>query len=290
MESLGLYRMRDDLFLRFVYEKIFGKPINLHSPQTYCEKLQWIKLYDHNSDYTRMVDKEAVKEYVASKIGAEYIIPTYGVWERYEDIEYDLLPEKFVLKCTHDSGGIVIVRDKENFDSVAAKEKISRSLERNYYYLGREWPYRDVKHKVLAEQYMEDSTYGGALDDYKVLCFEGEPKLIEVHRGRGTQRHTQDFYNTKWELTEIQQIGEVNSTNPLPRPELLEEMLDLSRVLCANIHHVRVDWYIVDNKLYFGELTFFDASGLCPFIDNESDYLLGSWINLDKEKPDNGGH
>lgn len=151
----------DKMYLKICYKLATGKKLDLKNPQTFNEKLQWLKLYDRKPEYTRMVDKYEAKKYVAEKIGEEYIIPTLGVWDHFDEIDFDSLPDQFVLKCTHDSGGLVIVRDKAKLDKVAAKQKIEKSLKRNYYYSGREWPYKDVKPRIIAEKYMEDISSGG---------------------------------------------------------------------------------------------------------------------------------
>lgn len=278
-------RMDDETFLRFIYEFKFEKPLNLVEPKGFNEKLQWLKLYDRKPVYTTMVDKYAVKSFVADKIGEEYVIPTYGVWDHFDDIDFNLLPDQFVLKCTHDSGGLVIVRDKKELDKDMAREKIEACLKRNYYYQGREWPYRDVKPRVIAEKYMEDGkpeASDKSLNDYKVLCFHGVPKLIEVHQGRRTAEHYQDFYDTDWTKTSIQQEGEKNSPHNLPKPNNIDKMLRLSKLLSEGISHLRVDWYSVDGRLYFGELTFYDSSGLCRFKDERDELEIGSWIELEK--------
>lgn len=272
----------DKLFIECEYYANTGKCLNLKNPQTFNEKLQWLKLYDRKPIYTTMVDKYAVKRYVSDIIGSQYIVPTFGVWDRFDDIDFDELPNRFVLKCTHDSGGIVIVKNKSMFDVIAAKKRIEKNLRRNYYYRGREWPYKNVKPRILAEMYLEDKG-NAVLTDYKVLCFEGEAKLVEVHQGRGTANHTQDFYDMKWEKTNIEQEGDPNSSKLLTKPVQMDQIIELSNILASNTHHVRVDWYIIGGDIFFGELTFFDSSGLCRFTEVANDNLLGSWIRLQSE-------
>lgn len=269
----------DKPYLQICYRVIFGKKLNLKNPQTFNEKLQWLKLYDRKPEYTKMVDKYEAKRWVSERIGEKYVIPCYGVWERFEDIDFQALPEQFVLKCTHDCGGLVIVKKKRHFHPEEAKPKIERSLRKNYYFSGREWPYKHVKPRIIAEKYMEDGATG-RLDDYKVLCFNGEPKLIEVHRARFTDGHTQDFYDTNWNLMPFQQLNEVSGETIAAKPKNLETMLDFCRVLSKGLPQLRVDWYEVNGSLFFGELTFFDGSGFYPFVKDEYDHLLGSWITL----------
>jgi len=275
--GIGKY-IPDQPYLKMRFHADMGRKLNLNAPQTFNEKLQWLKLYDRKPEYTMMVDKYAVKKYVADTIGEEYVIPTLGVWEHFDEIDFDSLPNQFVLKCTHDSGGLVICRDKSTLDLKDAQNKITKSLNRNYYYVGREWPYKNVKPRVIAEKYIEDSVTGD-LRDYKVLCFSGEPKLIELHKERFSN-HTQDFYDTDWNRQTITQCGEPLSDKVEKKPEALEKMLALSRMLAKDIPHVRVDWYLNEEKLFLGELTFYDASGFDPFDNEEDDLMIGSWISL----------
>lgn len=280
-ERLGLSRMDDELFLRFIYELIFEKPLCLDNPRLYTEKLQWLKLHDRNPEYTRMVDKEEVKRYVSEIIGYTHVIPTIGVWDNFDEIDFSTLPQQFVLKCTHDSGGNVIVKNKDEIDMLATRIKIEDCLKRNYYYQGREWQYKEIKPRIIAEKYIgNDKGDGLPIDDYKVLCFEGCVKLIELHRNRYTGDHTQDFYDAEWNKTNIQQVGEKNSEDIVQRPKHFEEMIELSERLSCNMHHLRVDWYESREKLLFGELTLYDSSGLCRFSDDIWDEILGSWIVL----------
>ena len=289
LESLrarGFYNhLSDAEFIRKKFKVRMGYELDLDNPQTFNEKLQWLKLHDHNPLYTTMVDKYAVKAYVASRIGEEYIIPTLGVWDRFDDIDFDKLPDQFVLKCTHDSGGLVIVRDKSKLNMREARDKINRSLKANYYYVGREWPYKNVKPRILAEKLMVDESEK-ELKDYKVLCFGGQPKFIEFIFGRYTSNQTLQFYDTSWNLTTISQSVNPHykkNETPAPKPQTLDKMLELSRVLSKDLTHIRVDWYSIGNKLYFGELTFYDGNGFCPFDDPADDLMLGDLITLPTE-------
>jgi hypothetical protein len=223
-----------------------------------------------------MVDKFAVKDYVAKLIGDKYIIPTIGLWEKPEDIDWHELPNQFVLKTTHGGGssGVVICRNKDQFNKQKAINQLNDSMKIDLYNVWREWPYKNVPKRVIAEKYIEE--FGKkALNDYKIMCFDGKVKLIELHSGRFTDKHTQDFYDREWNLTKITQgsYGAYN-TEPCPKPALLDEMIHLSEILAEGIPHVRVDWYIVNDHLYFGELTFFDGSGFVPWDRYEDDLLL----------------
>lgn len=266
----------DKLYLSLVYFKHFGHFPNFRNPQTFNEKIQWLKLYDRNPEYTKMVDKYAVKKYIAETIGSQYVIPTLGVWDKFDDIDFDSLPNRFVLKCTHDSHGVIICDDKKKLDIEQTREIITSCLKRNFYYYGREWPYKNVKPRIIAEHYM-----GSNLSDYKVLCFEGEPQIIEVHQDRGTEKYTQSFYDVSWKKSFISQG---KSAEFVQKPITLDLMLKYSKILSKGIHHIRVDWYEVDGQLYFGELTLFDGSGFVPFDKTEYDEYLGSLINLPTKK------
>ena len=270
--------MPDKPYLRMIFRSEMGAELNLENPKTFNEKIQWLKLYDRKPLYHQLVDKYEVKQYIADKIGQEYIIPTLGIWENVDDILFDQLPDQFVLKCTHDSGSVMICKDKAAFDTEAAKKKLASHMKKSTYWFGREWVYKGITPRIIAEPYLEDGT--GGLTDYKVLCFSGEPKLIEVHSGRMSDAHTQDFYTTDWGRTDIVQTCEPMSDTVAPRPPQLELMLALSRELAQGLVHIRVDWYIVGNQLLFGELTFYDGSGFAEFVDEKWDQLLGSWIQL----------
>ena len=273
-------QLDDKTFLRIKYQSRTRKKLNLNNPTRFNEKLQWIKLYDRNPEYTVMVDKYAVREYIAQAVGQQYLIPLIGVWDNPDEIDFDALPNQFVLKCNHNSGlGMCICKDKSKLDIEDTKNKLRQGLAQDFFIITREWPYKNVKRRIIAEQYMDDGS--GELRDYKVLCFNGEPKLIQYHQGRFTY-HTQDFYDTQWNRLPITQ-GSPMSENILEKPVFLEEMLELSRKLAKDIPHVRVDWYYVGGQLYFGELTFFDASGYDDFEPDEWNEILGSWITLPKK-------
>lgn len=258
-----------------------GKKLNLKNPQTYNEKLQWLKLYDRKPEYIKMVDKYEVKEYVASIIGKEYTIPTLGVWEKFEDIDFEKLPNQFVLKCTHDCGGLVICKDKQNLDIASAKEKINRCLKRNYFWAMREWPYKLVKPRVIAEAYMEDKKTG-ELPDYKFFAFDGKVKAMFIATERQSGEETKfDFFDENFNHLPFTN-GHPNAEKMPEKPATFEEMKKLAEKLSSNIPQVRVDFYEVDGKVYFGELTFFHWSGVVPFEPEEWDTIFGSWISLER--------
>lgn len=272
----------DDLYLKCCFRAYMGSKLNLENPQTFNEKLQWLKLYDRNPAYTQLVDKYAVREYIKKTIGEEYLIPLLGVWDSFDEINFDKLPNQFVLKCNHDSGSVIICKDKKSFDIDSARKQLSKALHTNAYPIYKEWPYKNVKPRIIAEKYMEDNS--GGLQDYKILCFGGMPKLIEFHHGRFTENHVQEFYDFNWILQSFNQVGYQISNKPSDKVDCLDEMYHLSKILAKDIPHVRVDWYVSNKKLYFGEMTFFDSSGFDPIYPEEWDYTLGSWIQLPVKK------
>ena len=272
----------DKLFLKLLFRVRMGRKLNLDNPQTFSEKLQWLKLNNRKPEYTQMVDKVGAKEYVANIIGEEYIIPTIGVWDRVEDIDFDKLPNQFVLKCTHDSGGIVICSDKSKLDIAAAKAKLKRGLKRQFYAQNREWPYKNVKPRIIGEQYMVDES-GYELKDYKWFCFNGEPKALFIATDRGIKGEETkfDFFDAEFNHLPFTN-GHPNANREIAKPKSFEKMKELAAKLSAGQPHLRVDFYDIDGKIYFGELTFYHWSGTMPFEPEEWDYKFGSWIKLDK--------
>jgi hypothetical protein len=258
-----------------------GKALNLKNPQTFNEKLQWLKLYDRRPEYTMMVDKYEAKKYVAEHIGEKYIIPTLGVWDRFEDIDFSLLPNKFVMKCTHDSGGLVIVKDKSKMDIEAAKKKINTSLKKNYFWGGREWPYKNVSPRIIAEQYLENSSKG--LRDYKFFNFNGEPQFTYV--SEGLENHSTakiSFYGFDGKEMDFHRTDYAQFDLPLEFPSNIGEMKRLSEELAKIIRcpFVRTDFYSVENRVFFSEITFSPCNGMIPFGPVEWDEKLGEWIKL----------
>ena len=274
-----LNHMPDDKYLRRRFQILIGHPLDLDNPKSFNEKLQWLKLYDHRPEYTMMVDKYAVKQYVADMIGAEHVVPTLGVWDRFDEIDFDKLPAQFVLKCTHDSGGLVICRDKSRLDVQAARKKINDCLKRNYYNYCREWPYKNVKPRVFAEQYMEDGS-SPELIDYKFMCFDGRVRCSFVCSERFSGEGLKvTFFDLDWNVMPFERHYP-KSEKPIPKPKTYEKMLELAEKLSAGIPFVRVDFYEVHGQVYFGELTFYPGSGMEEFTPEEWDYTLGSWITL----------
>lgn len=268
----------DDLFLKLVFRNRVGYPLNLKNPQTFNEKLQWLKLNDIHEEYTMMVDKVAAKQYVAGIIGDEYIIPTLGVWNDVEDVEWEKLPNRFVIKSANDSGGVVVCKDKASLDIEAAKEKLKRCGGRTYSNLYKEYPYRNVPKRIIAEEYKEDES-GVELKDYKIFCFDGKPYMVFVASDRQIQQTKFDFYDLEWNhLPIIQEFP--NNPKGIKKPKNLEKMLEIAGKLSKGIPHVRVDLYNCDGNIYFGELTFFHNSGIFPWYPKEWDYKLGEQLVL----------
>lgn len=279
---LGVFNaVPDETYLKMRYKRVMHRPLNLEHPTLYTEKLNWLKLHDRRPEYVVMADKVKAKEYVAEKLGTQYIIPTLGVWKDPEEIDFDALPDQFVLKCNHNSGtGMCICKDKKALDIPKVRNELRRGLKENYYKKFREWPYKDIPRRILAEQYMVDDS-GVELRDYKVHCFNGEPRLMEYHRGR-FGKHYMEYYDTECNLTDFQQDGYQAAPESLKKPLCWEEMMEKSRVLARGIPYLRVDWYVVNGQLYFGEMTFYDGAGFSPFV-GEQEAVVGSWLHLPGE-------
>lgn len=260
LDNLRIITLKDEVYLKILSSKVYKKKLDLNNPQTFNEKLQWLKLHDRNPEYTKMVDKYEVKKYIASIIGKEHIIPTLGVWNKFEEINFDLLPNKFVLKCTHDSGSIVICDNKESFDINLAKKKINKSLRKNYYYHGREWPYKDVKPRIICESYI--GTESGPLNDYKFFVFSGKVYCIQVDYDRFVDHH-RNFYDTNWNYLPFTTCYPTNENKKIEKPKKLEEVIKMAEKISEVMgkpKFLRIDFYIEDNFTYFGEVTFYHGN------------------------------
>lgn len=282
----------DKQYLQLMYWAIFHKRLDLKNPKGFNEKLQWLKLYDRRPEYTVMVDKYAAKQYVAARIGEQYIIPTLGVWEHFDDIDFDSLPNQFVLKCTHDSGGLVVCKDKQSLDKTVAKEKIEKSLKRNYYWSGREWPYKNVPPRIIAEKYMSNNQENNSketslivneaddLKDYKFYCFNGTMKFVMINSDRNSDKPTKaDYFDRDFNWLDFT-WGYAHAEIRPEKPEKYEEMVFLAEKLSKGLPHIRVDFYECNGKVYFGELTFYDGSGFDAIEPIEWEYKIGKMINL----------
>ena len=272
--------MSDEQFVKCDFYSKMGKWPDLKNPITFSEKIQWMKLHDKHSEYTQLVDKAEVKAYVENAtLGAVKIIPTLGVWDSFEEINFETLPDQFVLKCTHDSQSTIIVKDKKTFEKEAARKKLNKCLKRNFFWITREYPYKDAKPRIIAEQYMEDES-GKGLKDYKFFCFNGEPKMMFVATGRPINTCF-DFFDMDFNHLDIRQ-GHPNATQTIIKPEGWENMKKYAAQLSKGFPHVRVDFYDINGDIYFGELTFFHFSGNIPFDPEEWDYKIGEWLSLPK--------
>lgn len=282
LERYGFFdKWSDENWLKARYWLRFGKKLNLDCPQTFNEKLQWLKLNYRRPEFTTMVDKYEVKEYVAERIGHEYVIPTLGVWDRFEDIEFDKLPDQFVLKCTHDCGGLVICKDKASLNMEAARKKIQKSLWTNYYLRsGREWSYKNVKPRVMAEPYIEDALTR-ELRDYKFFTFGGKVKMMYTasERQKVAEETKFDFFDADYQHIDLINDHPNASVPPAP-PKNFEKMKQLAEELAAGIPHVRVDFYETNGKVLFGEFTFYHSCGMSHFEPVEWDFRMGDWIQL----------
>lgn len=267
----------DRMYIQLNYFAHFKKFANLKSPKTYNEKLNWLKLNDKNPLYTKLVDKYEVKSFVSKIIGEEYIVPTLNVWDDVESIDFDELPNQFVLKCTHDSEGLVICKDKSKLNILEAKNKLKKALSQNFFFIGREYPYKNVKPRIIAEPYLEDKV-NNELRDYKFFCFDGDPKFMFIASNRMYDVKF-DYYNLSFEHLNIKQKYN-NAVNRIEKPANFDKMIELSKQLSKNFKHIRVDFYEVNGKVYFGELTFYHFSGFMPFEPSSWDDVFGDYINL----------
>lgn len=281
LEEYGKW-IPDSIYLRMKFFISVGYLLHLKQPRTYNEKLQWIKLYDRNPEYTRMVDKIEAKKYVSDILGNEdHIVPTIGVYDHANNIDFDVLPNQFVLKCSHDSGSCIICSDKSSFDKEQAIRKLNHLLGNNFYYVAREWPYKNVKPRIIVEKYICDSQSERTnLCDYKFYCFNGKVDCILVCSNRQADLRyyyfTPDWQFLRWDRkTQYMPCGFT-----LPKPSHLDEMITLAEKLSSRVKHVRVDLYDVGGKVFFGEYTFFTNCGFDRTITHECDVYLGKKLSV----------
>lgn len=284
------YLMRflpDKLYIQAYYFARFKKFCNLKNPRTFNEKINWLKLHDHNPMYPTMVDKCEAKKYVANIIGEQHIIPTLGVWNSFDEIDFDTLPNQFVLKCTHDCGGYVIIRDKAKMNKAAVKKKLEAALSQNFYYIAREWQYKNLKSRIIAEAYMDDSdnadslNKGRSLMNYKFFCFNGNPLFSYVANLNDVRI---SFLNLDWSFAEFQRSDYRQFDELPPKPSCLDEMIEIARKLSEGLPFVRVDLYEVNHTVYFSELTLTPGGGFIPFEPKEWDEKLGELLDLGSVK------
>lgn len=271
----------DRIYLKMLFPLKAGYKLDLDNPKTYNQKLQWLKINYREPEMSRMVDKYEAKEYVKEIIGEEYVIKSYGVWNSFDEIDFDTLPNSFVLKTTHDQGGVIIVKDKKDFNKIKAKKKLEKHLKSQHYYLTREWPYKDVNPRILAEEYLTNESIGD-LYDYKFYCFHGKPEVMYISHGRHSDICYFDFYDMGFNHLDIDRRGYPQSNKQLKKPENWDLMIELAEKLSKNVPHVRVDFYNIQGHIYIGEMTFFQGGGMMPFYPQQWDYTFGNWIDLDK--------
>lgn len=301
-------KLPDKEYLEKIFKASMGYSLNLENPQTFNEKLQWLKLYNRNPAYTVMVDKYKVRDYIKETIGEEYLIPLLGVWDKAEDIDFDKLPNQFVLKCTHDSGGLCICRNKSIFDRRQCVEYLNKRLSNNYYKQWREWPYKNVSPKIIAEQYIdvtqntplkcgdimsvEELQCEQGLLDYKFMCFSGRVQALFLDIGvvKGSSKHAENYYRNVYDREfNLLPVKETRENYPLKikMPDNFNQMVEIAEKLSSGMPHVRVDLYNVKGRIFFGEFTFFHGSGLSNFfIPKEWDKIFGNWIELPKKRDD----
>jgi hypothetical protein len=272
--------MPDRMYCNYRYFKRHGKFIDFKNPKTFNEKIQWLKIYGNLQKYTNLVDKYEVRKHIAETIGEKYLIPLIGVWDKFEDIDFEKLPSQFVLKCTHDSASAVICMDKTVLNIKETQNKLNRCLKRNYYNGGREIQYKNIKPRIICEKYMVDES-GFELKDYKIFCFSGVPKIIQVDFGRFIN-HKRNLYDIEWNYIPAYIKYPTDPNLIIAKPKKLAEMLNLAKILSKNIPHVRVDFYLIHDEIYFGELTFTHGNGFEKFEPEEFALQMGNWIELPK--------
>jgi len=276
------YIKSDKLYLKLYFRLFMGEKLNLVNPVTFNQKIQWLKLHNTNPEYTKMVDKYEVRGIIKRAIGEKYLIPLLGVWNKFDEIDFTKLPDQFVLKPTNDSGSVVICKDKTTFNIYKARKKINKALNRNYFYGGREYPYKNVKPRIICEKYMVDES-GTELKDYKFLCFNGEPKILFVASNRSIDVRF-DFYDMELNRLNFTTGKHSFSKESITKIESFDEMVRIAKKLSGNIPHVRIDLYNINSKVFFGEFTFHHNGGVVPFYPKEWDKTLGDLIKLPVNK------
>lgn len=280
LANRGFYRnMPDDEYLKRRYRASHGVPLNLEDPKHFNEKLQWLKLYNHNPRYVKMVDKYLAREVIAEKVGSEHLVPLLGVWDDPDEIDFDALPDQFVLKCNHNSGtGMCICRDKSKLNIRKVKRELRRGIHENYYLQDREWPYKDVPRKIICEKFLIDQSGRDSLLDYKFFCFDGEPKIMYISNDGGSDPTT-DFFDMEYNHLDILARDPQAKVTP-EKPACFQEMRDIARILAEDIPFLRVDFYYINGTVYVGEMTFFHNSGMERVSPESWSLKLGSWITL----------
>jgi hypothetical protein len=268
----------DPLFLSMKYRLVVGKALSLHEPTSFNEKLQWLKIHDRRPEYTNMVDKYEARKYIVDRVGSQYLVPLLGVYDTFEEIDFAGLPNQYVLKPTHTSGDVFVCRDSSQVDYAALRREVGIWMRREYYWLHREWPYKDIRPRLICEQLLEDGD--SELKDYKLMCFNGKVKCLFVCSGRNSSRGLHvDFFDMEWEPMPFERHYP-RSGLAIPRPATFDDMVRIAETLSKGIHFLRVDFYEVNRRAYVGELTFYPGAGFERFTPEYYDYLLGSWLEL----------
>ncbi len=267
------------VFIKVEYKWKMGKRPNIKSPKTFNEKLQWLKLHNRKSEYTLMVDKYEVRKYIAGTIGEKYLIPLLGVYNDFSEIKFNFLPNRFVLKPNHTSGDVYICKDRTKINYIQLKKEVNNWMKCKYYWAHREWPYKNIKPRIVCEKYMVDES-GIGLKDYKFMCFNGEPKIIQVISERKRGSYLINHFDLEWNEINIPRKSIKRNPKTPMKPKNLNKMIEISKILSKDIPFVRIDLYETERGIYFGEITFFPVSGFMDFEKEEDDYLLGSWIKL----------
>lgn len=270
-------KMKDEMFVKLKYRYKIGKKLDLNHVETFCEKIQWLKLYDRNPDYIKMVDKYEVKQYITKIIGEQYVIPTLGIYNSFDEIDFDVLPNQFVLKCTHDSESTVICKDKTKLDFAKTKQFYDKKLKEKYFFRCREWPYKNVKPKIIVEKYMASENQE-QLINYKFFCFDGEPEFLYLTKGQS--HDILSYVDMEFQKTEFYYRNYEPLEKFPKKPKNFEEMKTLAKCLSKGIPFIRVDFYEVEGKVYFGELTFYPSSGYVPFEPEKYNKMIGNMIKL----------
>jgi len=275
------YFFTDREFIKKEFKRRLGREVDLDNPFKFNDKLQWLKLNWQDPLAAKCADKYAVRKVVKERIGERYLNELYGVYDSVEEIDLDTLPEQFVLKCTHGSGFNIISRDKNRMDWKREFKKLRRWMRINYYWRTREWVYKDIKPRIICERYLEEPETG-ELRDYKIFCFNGQPRLIQVDFSRFTD-HKRNVYDLNWNLKEVEIAYPFDKNVVIEKPEKLPEMLELSKKLSAGFPHVRVDFYYYKKRIIFGELTFFRGSGMQEVKPGEFEIQMGRWLKLPEQ-------
>ena len=282
MISKGIFNfLSDKTFFKLAFWARLNQKLDLENPISLNEKIQWLKLNDRKESYAKIVDKFAVREFIKETLGEEYLVPLVGgPWNSFDEIDFDLLPNNFVLKTTHDSGGVVVVPDKSKMDKVAAKKKIVKSMKNNYFYPNREWPYKNINPQIIAEEYLVDSS-GSELKDYKIICFNGKPENVMVCTGRILNQVKFYFFDWNWKFLPLNYGDELLPSDfSIPKPQKLDEMRSIATKLSAGYDLIRIDLYEAKNQIYFGEMTLYPDSGFDRDITKNTDLMFGKKLHL----------